>query len=103
MNRYPARPLRTRQTNPLLPVREDWEGREERPGRASDLTTGAPARLAVFDLAGRRVRAWDVAAGSGEVTWNLLDERGVRAPSGVYWAELSQGSQNAVRRLAVLH
>src|SRR5215831_11427648 len=54
------------------------------------------AQLAIYNLAGRRVRTWGV-AGSRELTWDLRDERGATVPAGIYWARLSEDGLSAVR------
>lgn len=59
-----------------------------------------PARVAVFDLAGRRVRAWaDDAAAAGErvLDWDFRDDRGREVPAGRYYLRLEAGG-NVVTR-----
>jgi len=67
-------------------------------------TLGQPAhvRLAVFDLAGRKVRTlvegWtDV--GYHPVAWNGRDAAGLLAPTGVYYLRLEAGGQSLARPL----
>ncbi len=64
---------------------------------------GAPARLAIYSLDGRRVRALAdaLAPGPHELRWDLSDEHGARVPAGVYFAQLRQGERRLVRRLVV--
>lgn len=63
-------------------------------------------RLEIVDLAGRRVRAWSLAApanGAGTLRWDLADSGGRRVAPGVYLASL-RGERGAVtRRVLVLH
>lgn len=60
------------------------------------LRLGAPgsALLGVYDVAGRRVRAWgDAAAGAGERTmeWDFRDDSGRDVPAGRYYLRLEAG------------
>jgi hypothetical protein len=66
---------------------------------------GAHSELAVFDLAGRRVRALaqgPAQAGSRRVRWDLKDERGTPARSGVYFLRLVVGPRSLSRKLVIL-
>ncbi len=59
------------------------------------------ARLAVYDLAGRRVRQLELGsggAGQREVRWDGRDNSGREAPSGVYLFKLEEGKLSAVAR-----
>lgn len=50
-----------------------------------------PAFLAVFDLAGRRLRAWaddHAAAGERTLAWDFRDDRGREVPAGRYYLRL---------------
>ena len=50
-----------------------------------------PATLAVFDLAGRRLRAWtdtDAAAGERLLEWDFRDGQGREVPAGRYYLRL---------------
>lgn len=52
--------------------------------------------LSVFDVAGRRVKSLvqeSMKAGSYTAVWDGLDEEGVAAPSGIYFARLRAGSE----------
>jgi uncharacterized delta-60 repeat protein len=56
----------------------------------------ATARVLVFDAEGRRVTtlaSGSVRVGAGVVTWDGLDDRGVRMPAGVYLIVLESGTQ----------
>jgi predicted dienelactone hydrolase len=64
-----------------------------------------PARLEIFDPAGRRVRtlvAGDVAAGEQTVIWDGRAADGRRAAAGVYLVKLSAAGRTAARRLVVI-
>jgi len=64
-----------------------------------------PARLDVFDAAGRRVRsllAGDVPAGSREVVWDGLDGAGRAAPAGVYFAVAEVAGGRSTARLTLV-
>lgn len=63
------------------------------------------ARLAIFDLVGRRiVTLFDgPARGSWDVLWDGLDAGGSRAPAGLYFAFLEVGGERAMRRVVVVH
>ncbi|TMQ69179.1 MAG: T9SS type A sorting domain-containing protein [Candidatus Eisenbacteria bacterium] len=59
---------------------------------------------AVLDLSGRRVRDLGHGLGGGPVdlAWDLVDTRGARVPSGVYWVRVTTGSRRTARRVLVL-
>jgi len=61
--------------------------------------------LAIWDLAGRRVRtlvAGDRPAGEHAVVWNGRDDAGQALPSGVYLCQLRAGSTVEARRLTLV-
>lgn len=66
----------------------------------------ARATLAIFDVAGRRVRAFDLgerAAGTPHaVTWDGRDERGRALAPGVYFYRLDAGGESARGGLAII-
>ena len=66
-----------------------------------DLDAPAPARLEVFDLAGRRVRTLTdgmLPSGATVVPWDGRDDDGAPARRGVYFARLTtRESQRSVR------
>ncbi|MBK9304391.1 MAG: T9SS type A sorting domain-containing protein [bacterium] len=76
------------------------------PGRsrlafAGSAPAGAPATLAVYDLAGRRVAAPALSAdGAGRFTavWDGRDGAGREAPAGVYLLRLDAGGRSVTRR-----
>jgi hypothetical protein len=66
---------------------------------------GAAFELAIYDLAGRRVRtvAQGIARpGLGEARWDLCDARGARAPAGVFLARWTIGTSTLTRKVVVL-
>ena len=71
-------------------------------GRGVSFFLGAPARieLAVFDLAGRRVRtlvAGERPAGTHEVWWEGGDEHGRPVATGVHFLRFSAGDRAVTR------
>jgi hypothetical protein len=63
------------------------------------------ADIAVYDLAGRRVRALRggaAPAGEGRVTWDGRGGAGERVPAGVYWVRLRGEAVNEAQRVIVL-
>lgn len=69
------------------------------------LSNPGPARLTIFDVAGRRVRSLldgRLAAGSHEVAWDGRDDHGVPAPSGVYFYRLESGTFRQGRRMSLV-
>ena len=81
-------------------------GMEPNPGRRGSLIRlalpdGAPARLELFDAAGRRLWSREVSGlGPGEYEVRLGD--GAWFPPGVYLARLSQGDHAATARVAIV-
>jgi hypothetical protein len=70
------------------------------------LPRSAQVRIAIYDLAGRRVRqlvAGPMAAGEHVVHWDLRDDRGSTAASAVYLVQVEAGQQRATRRVTILH
>jgi len=63
------------------------------------------AELAIYDLAGRRVRTLldgELAAGVGEIRWDGRGVRGETTGAGVYFARLSVAGGQRVARLVLL-
>jgi len=72
---------------------------------AFDLPQPADVKLAVFDITGRLVRVLvdeERQAGSHDVVWNGLNDRGRRVASGVYFCRLEAGPSADTRRLTML-
>jgi hypothetical protein len=64
--------------------------------------TAAGANLEIYDLAGRKVRKFDIAqAGPGSVTWDLADGAGRPLPAGVYIIKLRDDSHAAAARVVI--
>lgn len=69
------------------------------------LSAPAEVRIAVFDIAGRKVRdlfAGQLAAGKRAVTWDGRNDRGTRVGAGVYLVEMNGGVWRRTARVAVL-
>jgi hypothetical protein len=67
--------------------------------------SAAGAKLEIFDLTGRKVRALgdgELAAQRGSVLWDGLDERGARVAAGVYFLRLDASGATLVRRVVRL-
>jgi beta-glucanase (GH16 family) len=73
---------------------------------AYDLASPATVRLAVFDVAGQRVKTLVAGARKGagrhEVTWNGRDDAGRLAPAGVYFYRLEADGLSSTRRMTLL-
>jgi len=69
------------------------------------LAAAAPVSLALFDLAGRRVRALDEGvrdAGGHVARWDGRDDAGQPAPPGLYFVRLEAAGRRATVRLVVV-
>jgi hypothetical protein len=70
------------------------------------LPTAGRARLAVYDVAGRRVRVIADRAlpiGPTKVAWDGRDASGMSVRSGVYFARLTGGFPSRVARFPLVH
>ncbi len=71
-----------------------------------DLAHNGHVKLAVYDVAGHLVKTLVngpmQAKRNIEVTWNGLDEKGLRAPSGVYFYQLVTDELTATKKMALL-
>lgn len=68
------------------------------------LPESGQARVEIYDLAGRRVRALvdgSRGAGQNEIVWNGRDDRGERVATGVYFARLGVGGRAATTKVTV--
>jgi FG-GAP-like repeat/FlgD Ig-like domain len=68
------------------------------------LPAAAEVRIAVFDVAGRRVRdlfQGELAAGERMVTWDGRNDTGARVGAGVYWVEMNGGEWRRTARIVV--
>ncbi len=66
---------------------------------------GAALELAIYDLAGRRVRTLahgPALAGRGEARWDMRDARGGRTPAGVFLVRMTLGGRTLTRKVVVL-
>ncbi len=77
-----------------------------REGTTLDLSLPAPARatVAVYDLAGRRVRALadgPLPAGTTALRWDGRDDRGTALEPGLYFVRLASGRDVATRRVVL--
>jgi len=74
----------------------------------ASFTLPSPARqadLAVFDASGRRVATLingPLSAGSHAVTWTGLDDRGGRAPSGIFFLRYRSEGRTALRKVLLI-
>ncbi len=69
------------------------------------LDRSADASLAIFNLLGQQVRAFDLSnltAGEYQLTWDGKTDFGSPLPSGEYFARLSHDSRMQVRKLTLL-
>lgn len=70
-----------------------------------NLADEGPARLAVYDAAGRLLRVLadgEFSAGDHAAEWNGRDDAGLALPSGVYFAKLSSAEGSDRRKLVLL-
>ena len=75
------------------------------PSISFSLPSAGPARVDLFDLAGRRVAELfngSAAAGRTTVTWSGRDANGQKLARGAYFARLTAGNENSVRQLVLL-
>ena len=83
----------------------DWVGKGRDYHIRSALQISGPARLAVFDVAGRRVAVIvdrTLEAGWHDVEWTLSDERGRRVNSGIYFLNLKSTAGDKSRSLIIV-
>ncbi len=65
---------------------------------------GADVSISIYDVTGRRVRGLMSGrrdAGTGSVTWNGLDDRGVGVASGVYLVRVTAGDFEGTRKITL--
>jgi flagellar hook capping protein FlgD len=66
------------------------------------LANDTPVTVAIYDVAGHRVRALAAGvrpAGSNELVWDMRDDAGREVTTGVYFARLGSGSHALTRKL----
>ncbi|MGD8717957.1 MAG: M28 family peptidase [Candidatus Zixiibacteriota bacterium] len=61
-----------------------------------------PAQVEIYDLAGRRVARWDVAAGTDEYSWRPATAGGGALAAGVYLYHVSGEGQEETGKIAIL-
>jgi flagellar hook assembly protein FlgD len=69
------------------------------------LGASGPARLALYDAAGRRVRTLvegPLAAGQHTIGWDGRDDRGAQVASGVYFARLNAGRTELCSKVVLM-
>lgn len=69
------------------------------------LGRGQSVQLAVYDLAGRRIRTLvnaDLSAGPHSQRWDGRDDRGRPQPAGIYFTMLKTGDRKVVQRLTLV-
>ena len=69
------------------------------------LPVSSPARAAVYDIRGRRVRSLGLIEGEGAervVTWNGVDDAGGAASPGVYFLFVEAAGERAVRKVVLI-
>jgi len=71
-----------------------------------DLPTACHVVLAVFDIAGHRVRGLvdaSLAPGRHQLVWDGVTDAGTRAGAGIYFLQLAAGADRASSRIALIH
>jgi hypothetical protein len=66
-------------------------------------TLSTPAKIQIFDLAGRTVKVLSVNNGENTIVWDGKDSVGNTCASGVYTVRLAAGSQNLSKRVVLAH
>jgi hypothetical protein len=72
---------------------------------AFDLPQAGSVELQVFDLLGQTVRtlvAQELSAGTHQMLWRGVDDRGQQVSSGVYFYRLKAGGYTQMRRMLLL-
>jgi flagellar hook assembly protein FlgD len=71
---------------------------------AIDLPADGPLRVRIYDVAGRQIRelvATDSQSGRQTLVWDGTDDSGRTQPSGVYFAQASDGGTFAVCKIVL--
>jgi len=66
-------------------------------------TLSTPAKIQIFDLAGRTVKVLAVNNGENTIVWDGKDSVGNACASGVYTVRLAAGGQNLSKRVVLAH
>lgn len=72
---------------------------------AFELPAAADVTIAIYDVAGRKVRTLPAVsgrAGRNEFAWDGLDAAGRRVENGAYFAEVRAGAERGIRRVVLL-
>ncbi len=67
------------------------------------ITLSTPAKLQIFDLAGRTIRVLPVNNGESSIVWDGKDTVGNTCAAGVYTVRLAAGGQNLSKRVVIAH
>ena len=62
-------------------------------------------QVEIYDLAGRRVRAYDpgrLVRGAHAFSWDGMDQRGNRVPAGLYWIQARLAGAELAKRLVLV-
>jgi len=87
----------------LLAFRSAWPQPSASGVRLAFFVPSGNGSINIYDLKGRRVRSlWTGGAGEHEARWDMRDDAGRRAASGVYFAVLRAGDTRVQRKLVVL-
>ena len=65
-------------------------------------SSAGPASVIIFDLGGRRVRAFDALSASGTVSWDGRDAAGRPLAAGTYFVRLESGQERQTGRLQLI-
>lgn len=71
-----------------------------------ELPQAARVRVDIFDAVGRHVRTvtdGERDAGANDIEWDLHDDRGAQAASGIYFVRASLGKSEWTHRLLIVH
>ena len=90
---------------PALQLRAAPNPFSSRTELAFELRGAQPVRLAIYDVAGRRVATLVdgvLSAGGHAFAWDGRDDEGRPQPAGVYFYRLRDADQDVMRRLTLL-
>ncbi len=69
---------------------------------AYDLPRPEEGRLEIFDVAGRRVRSFEVRGAGGVLVWDGRDDRGASQSTGIYYLRLRTAARTETHRVLLL-
>jgi len=88
-----------------IPGGEDNDGQGySGPGNGGSGSEKIPVKLSIFDLRGRRVKTLidhELSPGWHQVTWDGRNENGSEVPSGIYFYQLTSGSNAFTRKMTL--